>query len=224
MPRFSTFLLLSLLIFFSCTSGENKVQNSDATPAMLTIAEPDTAYFAGGCFWCTEAIFERVKGVGDVVSGYSGGTKPNPTYEEVSYGKTNYAETIMIPYDPQIIKYRTLVRAFYLGAHDPTQVDKQLPDIGKQYRSAIYYKTSEQETIARALRDSINSAGIFDKPIATEIETLRNFYKAEDYHQDFYERNPRQGYVVNVAVPKVKKFKKKFPHLLKKPYRVESSK
>lgn len=224
MPRYSAFLLLSLLIIASCTSGENEGQNSDTTPVKLTIADMDTAYFAGGCFWCTEAIFERVKGVGDVISGYSGGTKPNPTYEEVSYGKTDYAETIMIPYDPEVIDYRTLVRAFYLGAHDPTQIDKQLPDIGKQYRSAIYYKTSEEGKIARALRDSINSADIFDKPIATEIEAFTNFYKAEDYHQDFYERNPRQGYVVNVAVPKVKKFKKKFPHLLKKHYRTESSK
>jgi len=224
MAKFSAFLFLSYLIFVSCTPGEKKVQNPDVAPVKLTIANPDTAYFAGGCFWCTEAMFERVKGVGDVVSGYSGGNKPNPTYQEVSFGKTDYAETIMIPYNPEVIGYRTLVRAFYLGAHDPTQVDKQLPDIGKQYRSAIYFKTKEEETIARALRDSINQAGIFDKPIATEIEAFTNFYKAEDYHQNFYERNPRQGYVVNVALPKVKKFEKKFPHLLKEHHQAGSSK
>jgi len=210
--------ILSVLLFsflFACnTSKKNEFVDIQPVTEKVNISNPDTAYFAGGCFWCTEAMFERVKGVGVVISGYSGGSKPDPSYEEVAYGRTDYAETILVEYDTQVISYKTLTELFF-GAHDPTQLNKQLPDIGKQYRSAIFYTTEEEKIIAETIRDSLDRSGTFDKPIVTEITAWTNFYEAEDYHQDFYERNPRQSYIVNVAAPKVEKFKKKFPGFLK---------
>ncbi len=177
----------------------------------------ELATFAGGCFWCTEAVFERVKGVEDVVSGYTGGKEKNPTYKQVSYGMTSHAEAVQVTYDSKIVTYDQLLEIFF-ATHDPTQLNRQGPDVGEQYRSAVYYHNSKQEEAVRSYVKQLTDSGKFRKPIVTEIESFTGFYLAEDYHQDFYELNPNQSYIVNVTKPKVKKFEKQFKHLLKKKY------
>jgi peptide-methionine (S)-S-oxide reductase len=178
----------------------------------------DTAYFASGCFWCTEAVFERVEGVVDVVSGYSGGTKQNPTYEEVGAGLTNYAEAVRIAYDPEKIGYKLLIEMFY-ASHDPTQLNRQGPDIGKQYRSSIFYRTEEEKTIASEIKDYLDKSGKYQSEIATTIVPFKNFYEAEAYHQNYYELHPNQPYVYSVSRPKVEKFVKEFETYLKEQYK-----
>src|SRR6266446_5633555 len=175
-----------------------------------------TAVFAGGCFWCTEAVFERLAGVDKVVSGFSGGDAASAHYEIVSAGKTNHAESIEITYDPAKITYGTLLKVFFSVAHDPTQLNRQGPDYGRQYRSAIFYKDAEQKRIAEAYIQQLQQAKVFSKPIVTEVTDLKGFYPAEDYHQDFVKRHPDHPYVVVNALPKLDKLKKQFPELLKK--------
>jgi peptide-methionine (S)-S-oxide reductase len=175
----------------------------------------DSAIFAGGCFWCTEAVFEQLKGVYEVVSGYAGGTPETARYDVVSAGGTDHAESIQISYDPSRITFGQLLKVFFSVAHDPTQKDRQGPDWGRQYRSAIFYKDEEQKRVAEAYLAQLNKARVFSKPIVTEIVPLKEFFPAEDYHQDFACLNPRQGYVVANALPKVEKIKKQFPDKLK---------
>jgi peptide-methionine (S)-S-oxide reductase len=174
------------------------------------------AIFAGGCFWCTEAVFEEVKGVKSVVSGYSGGTKETAVYQVVGSGRTDHAEAIEITYDPSVITYGQLLKIFFAVAHDPTQKDRQGPDWGRQYRSHIFTATPEQEKIARAYIAQLDAAKAFDKPIATLVSPLTKFYVAEGYHQDYVANNPTYPYVVVNSLPKVAKLKKTFPELLKK--------
>jgi len=212
-------LLLTVSFLFTNCSAKEAPEISERGEH-IEIADPDTAFFASGCFWCTEAIFERVKGVGEVVSGYSGGTKPDPTYKEVVAGRTEYAESVRVIYDSDIISFSELVEIFY-GSHDPTQLNRQGPDIGKQYRSAIFYQTREQKKIAEEWKQRLNESGKYDNPVVTEISEFRSFYKAEDYHQDFYEKHPGNRYIYNVSRPKVEKFEKEFKHQLKKEYRKE---
>jgi peptide-methionine (S)-S-oxide reductase len=175
-----------------------------------------TAVFAGGCFWCTEAVFERLVGVDKVVSGFSGGDAASAHYEIVSAGKTNHAESIEITYDPAKITYGTLLKVFFSVAHDPTQLNRQGPDYGRQYRTAIFYKDAEQKKIAEAYIKQLDEAQLFKKPIVTEVVSLTRFYPAEAYHQHFVKLHPDHPYVVQNSLPKLDKLKKQYPELLKK--------
>jgi peptide-methionine (S)-S-oxide reductase len=169
----------------------------------------EVATLAGGCFWCLEAIFKEIKGVEKVVSGYSGGTMLNPTYNEVYSGATGHAEAIQITFDPRIISFKEILSIFFT-VHDPTTLNGQGPDIGTQYRSAIFYHNEEQKTIAEQLIRDLNSSNVWGAPIVTEITPFRNFYPAEEYHKDYYGRNPEQPYCSVVIAPKLDKFRKQY--------------
>lgn len=179
----------------------------DAAPAR----GKQTAVFAGGCFWCTEAVFEIVNGVSDVVSGYAGGTKDTARYETVSTGRTGHAEAILITYEPAVVSYGQLLKIFFSVAHDPTSLNRQGADVGPQYRSAIFYATEEQRRVAQAYIDQLNAAHVFPNPIVTELAPLTKFYTAEAHHQDFAARNPAYPYIVHVSDPKVLKLKQLYP-------------
>jgi peptide-methionine (S)-S-oxide reductase len=174
----------------------------------------DTATFAEGCFWCTEAFFQQLKGVEKVVSGYSGGHVANPTYEQVCTGTTGHAEASEIIYDPSVISYDQLLEAFW-ESHDPTTLNRQGNDVGTQYRSVIFYRNEAQKQKAEAYKQKLNASGAFSAPIVTAIEPLKNFYPAERYHQDYYENNPNQPYCQMVIRPKLEKFRKVFKDELK---------
>ncbi len=236
--RFSLASLpLLLLLILSSTACDSQKTNSGTVagdqPALqkgnpnpagdLTIAELDAkypgmekAYFAGGCFWCTEASFDRISGVAAVWSGYAGGKEVNPTYYEVASGKTGHAEAIVVYYDPAVRTYDDLLEVFFV-AHDPTQLNRQGPDVGTQYRSTIFPLSEEQGERARAKIAALNESGKFSAKIATTIEDPIEFYVAEGYHQDYYEdsSNPNQSYVQNVSRPKVEKVMKVFKDWLK---------
>jgi peptide-methionine (S)-S-oxide reductase len=175
------------------------------------------AVFASGCFWCTEAVFERVEGVQEVISGYAGGTKTNPTYKEVSAGKTDQAEAVIVYYDSTQVSYKTLLDLFF-HSHDPTQLNRQGPDIGKQYRSGIYYNSDYQRKLATEYKQELQKSGEFSKQVVTEIKPLIKFWPAENYHQDYYSLNPNDPYIQAVSMPKVKKFEKEYSKYLKKEY------
>jgi peptide-methionine (S)-S-oxide reductase len=170
-------------------------------------AGEQTVVLAGGCFWCTEGVFEEMPGVKDVVSGYAGGTKDTADYETVSSGTTGHAEAIQIKYDPAKTSYGKLLKTFFSIAHDPTTLNAQGPDRGKQYRSAIFYANDDQKRVADAYIKQLNDAKIFDKPIVTTLEPLNGFYPAEGYHQDFFRHNPNHPYIRQQAAPKVEKAK-----------------
>ncbi|WP_246032570.1 peptide-methionine (S)-S-oxide reductase MsrA [Roseivirga ehrenbergii] len=180
----------------------------------------EIATFAGGCFWCTEAVFERVNGVKNVVSGYTGGKENNPTYEDVSYGRSTHAEAIQIYYDPKVISYQELLEVFFY-THDPTQVNRQGPDVGTQYRTEVFYHDENQKKLATDYISKLNQSGKYNKPIATKVTEYTKFWLAEDYHQNYYELNPGNPYIINIAVPKVNKLKEHFPNLVKKKYASE---
>lgn len=170
----------------------------------------DTAYFAGGCFWGIEGVFEHVKGVKSAVSGYSGGTSVSPSYEQVTSGDTGHAETVRVIFDPAQISYGQLLRIFFSVAHDPTQLNRQGPDRGTQYRSAIFFNSGAQQQIARSYVDQLTAAKFFPRPIVTQLAKLRAFYPAEEYHQDYMVRHPNQPYIVFHDAPKVAALKKQF--------------
>jgi peptide-methionine (S)-S-oxide reductase len=172
------------------------------------------AVFAGGCFWCTEAVFEQLKGVKDVVSGYAGGTAATADYRTVTTGTTDHAEVIRITYDPAEISFGQLLRVFF-ATHDPTQLNRQGPDTGRQYRSAVFYADEQQKQIAAAYIEQLTQSGSFDPPIVTTLEPLDQFHEAEEYHQDYARRNPGNPYIQYNALPKVQKLKQKFPDKLK---------
>lgn len=172
--------------------------------------ELETATFAGGCFWCTEAVFKRLKGVEEVISGYTGGRVENPTYEQVSNGDTGHAEAIQIKFDPNVISYQQLVEIFF-KLHDPTTLNQQGADIGEQYRSAIFYSDEEQKEIAERVLAQFEKDKIYDDPIVTEISQLTNFYEAEDYHQDYYDQNRSSNSYCRVVIdPKIQKLYRDF--------------
>ncbi|TDB69256.1 peptide-methionine (S)-S-oxide reductase MsrA [Arundinibacter roseus] len=175
------------------------------------------ATFGTGCFWCTEAVFETMEGVADVVSGYAGGEKPNPSYKEVCTGTTGHAECVQITYDPAKVTYTELLEAFF-RSHDPTTLNRQGNDVGTQYRSVIFYHSDEQRALAEAARTELNKSGAYPRPIVTEITPEEPFFVAEEYHQDYFARNPDQGYCAYVIAPKLDKFKKVFKEKLKKEY------
>lgn len=174
-----------------------------------------TATLAGGCFWCLEAVFDEIKGVQGVESGYAGGSKVNPTYYEVCNGNTGHAEVVQVHFDPNVVSYRDLLNVFF-AVHDPTTMNRQGNDIGTQYRSAIFYHDDEQKQIAEDLIKDLNSQHIWDHPIVTEVTRLDKFYMAEDYHQEYFANNPYQPYCMAVVAPKVSKFRKHFLEMLKK--------
>jgi peptide-methionine (S)-S-oxide reductase len=175
----------------------------------------ETAIFGGGCFWCTEAVFEQLQGVTAVMPGYAGGSKQNPSYEQVSSGSTGHAEVIQVQYDPSIIQYADLLNVFF-STHDPTTMNRQGNDVGEQYRSTILYTTPEQKAEAEKFIADLNAGDFKGTPIVTKVEALDMFYPAEEYHRQYYRNNPNQGYCQVIIDPKITKFKKKFQHLLKK--------
>ena len=172
-----------------------------------------TAVFAGGCFWGVQGVFQHVKGVQQASSGYSGGNVENPYYELVSSGNTGHAESVQVVYDPAQISYGKLLMIFFAVAHDPTQKDRQGPDVGTQYRSAIFYKSEEQKKIAAAYIGQINAAKVYDRPIATELKAFSAFYQAEDYHQDYLAKHPNDPYISYNDLPKLERLKQAYPEL-----------
>lgn len=179
------------------------------------MSNQETATLAGGCFWCLEAVYDEVKGVLSVESGYSNGHVPNPTYKEVCGGDTGHAEAVRIQFDPSVVSYRDLLNVFF-GIHDPTTLNRQGADIGTQYRSAIFYHSAEQKETADTLIRELNAQKIWDSPIVTEVAEAGQFYVAEDYHQEYFAHNQYQPYCMAVVAPKVAKFRKHFLELLKK--------
>lgn len=175
------------------------------------------AVLAGGCFWCVEAVYRQLEGVASVKSGYSGGTAETANYEIVCSGTTDHAEAVEIRYDPAKITYGQILKVFFSIAHDPTEVDRQGPDVGRQYRSAIFYSTEEHQRIAEAYIAQIGRAKIFDRAVATDVVPLDRFYEAETYHQDYAARNPLQPYIFFTARPKVDKVRKYFADRLRQP-------
>jgi peptide-methionine (S)-S-oxide reductase len=175
-----------------------------------------TAVLAGGCFWCTEAVFEIMDGVEDVVSGYTGGTKETAKYDIVSTGRTGHAESILITYDPTKTSYAQLLKIFFSVAHDPTSLNRQGADVGPHYRSAIFYLNDEQKKVAEAYIKQINESHVLGKPIVTQLAPFEKFYTAESYHQNYAVNNRANPYIVNVSDPKVEKLKKMFPGCVRK--------
>ena len=210
-------LIFSLFFLYSCqaklNSTKNKLQN--LPPKNIKFENKEKAYFASGCFWCVEAIFESLKGVEEVFSGYAGGTTTNPTYNSIGTGRTGHAESVEVIYDKSKISFETLVDVFF-GSHDPTTLNRQGPDVGSQYRSIAFYKNEEEKEIINGKIDSLTNKNIFKKSIKTEIKKLEKFYYAEDYHQDYEKLNPNNPYVINVSIPRLNNFKSKFSNLLKK--------
>ena len=169
----------------------------------------ETTTLGSGCFWCTEAVFQQLRGVESVVSGYSGGNVDNPSYEQVTTGRTGHAEVCQIQFDPQQISYEDLLEVFF-NTHDPTTLNRQGNDVGTQYRSVIFYHSEEQKEIAERVKNELDDSGTWKNSIVTEIVPFEKFFKAEDYHQNFYRNNPNQGYCRVVITPKLKKFEKAF--------------
>lgn len=201
--------LFALMIMSNCNSQK---ANTHSTEEKKELREGlSKAYFASGCFWCVEIIYENVKGVEEAVSGYSGGHTKNPTYRQVGSGTTGHAEAVEIHYDPDVVSYETLVKVYY-GSQDATTVG-QRPDYGSAYRSMIYYQNEEEKAIAEKWKSKV--AGDYNDPIVTEIVPFEIFWDAEDYHQDYERKNPNQPYVVGVSIPRLKRFQAKFPELLK---------
>jgi len=174
----------------------------------------DSALVGGGCFWCTEALMKMLKGVKEVIPGYAGGHIPHPSYEAVCTGTTGHAEVVLVRFDPQILSYRDLIEYFFL-THDPTTPNRQGNDIGPQYRSVIFYFNDIQKQTAYAVKAELTAKKVFDKPIVTAIEPYKNFYPAEDYHRDYYARNPNKPYCTYVISPKLQKAREKFRHLMR---------
>jgi len=209
--------ILSIALCFSCVNQaqvspeQQKVIDADPVEVPLENGKA-RAYFASGCFWCVEAIYESVKGVDEVISGYSGGFTENPTYEKSNTGRTGHAEAVEVIYDPKVVSFASLVDV-YFGSQDPTQVNGQGPDWGSQYRSIIFYQNDEQKQIIENKKEAL--AKELDAKIAAEIYPFQKFWIAEAYHQDFEKRNPNQRYIRGVSIPRLNRFKAKFPELLK---------
>jgi len=215
----SLVILLSLA-FTSCFAKNQEVQViSNGDPILEKVEQKATkglskAVFASGCFWCVEAVFESVTGVGEVISGYAGGDAKTANYRDVSAGRTKHAEAVEVYYEPEVISYHTLLEVFF-GSHDPTTLNRQGPDAGTQYRSTIFYQNEEELRQAKAYIDQLETDNVFAQEITTTLEPLEKFYPAEEYHQDFEARNPNDSYVRSVSLPRLKRFQKQYPQLLK---------
>ncbi len=210
-------LLAGALLFAGHSNGfaEDAASQKSEKQAAKPSRKNEVATLAGGCFWCLEAVFVQLRGVDKVVSGYSGGQVKNPTYEQVSYGNTGHAEVVQITFDPQVISFKELLEVFFT-IHDPTTLNRQGPDVGTQYRSAIYYHSPEQQATSEKVIADLTAAQIWKNKIVTEVAKFDAFYKAEDYHQRYYELNPDKAYCRMVIEPKVIKFRKQFLPKLKK--------
>jgi len=213
-------ILFSLLVFGTACSS-NGSTNSNLNNAEVENYTADDlkglskAYFASGCFWCTEAVFESVEGVKEAISGYAGGHQNNPSYEAVCTGSTGHTETIEVYYDPEVVSYETLLKVFF-GSQDPTTRNQQGPDKGTQYRSAVFYNNEQEKNAAEAYINKLESEKAFSAPIVTEVTAFEKFWPAEEYHQNYERRNPNQPYVRAVSIPRLNAFKDKYPALLKK--------
>jgi len=216
-------LTVGFLISTSCQSNPKKEKTEPAQETKEEIAklsqedlsQYETAYFASGCFWCVEAIFESVKGVKEAVSGYAGGTEENPTYQQVGAGLTSHAEAVEVYYDPKVISFTALVQVFF-GSHDPTTLNRQGPDRGPQYRSVAFYQNEEEKKIIEAYIGALKEQNIYDgDPITTEVTELTKFWIAEDYHQDYEKKHPSNSYITNVSIPRLNRFKANFGDYLK---------
>lgn len=213
----SVLLVSFSLLFLSCGNGNTKSSTSidlaNAEPVEVPVQDNlAKAYFASGCFWCVEAIYENINGVKEVISGYSGGHTDNPTYESSNTGKTGHAEAVEVIYDPEVVSFQTLVKVYY-GSQDPTQKNGQGPDIGSQYRSILFYQNEEQKGIIEKVSNEVGKD--FDKPLAAEVVPFQKFWVAEDYHQNYERLHPENPYIQNVSIPRYNRFKKKFPNLVK---------
>jgi peptide-methionine (S)-S-oxide reductase len=220
-PSLTLSTLLALLGLAACgqtkPNAQKIMQTQEKTPIVQTSVNKDgleTATFGAGCFWCVEAVFQQLEGVKTVVSGYTGGKVENPTYKQVSAGTTGHAEVIQLTYDPKVVTFPELLEVFW-QTHDPTTLNRQGADVGTQYRSAVFYHTPEQKTLAEQYKRELDAAGAFNSPIVTEIVPVGNFYKAEDYHQNYYNLNSSQPYCSYVITPKLEKLKKVFKDKLK---------
>lgn len=214
----SIFLLTFTFFLFSCEDGKTqsvtKEDNIKSDPVEVPMEDGlARAYFASGCFWCVEAIYESIDGVEEVISGYSGGHTKNPTYESTNTGTTGHAEAVEVIYDPEVVNFEILVEV-YFGSQNPTQTNGQGPDIGSQYRSIVFYQNEEQKEIIEEVKNEVGKE--FYKPLAAEVLPFQKFWVAEDYHQDYEKNNPNNPYIQNVSIPRLNKFKEKFPELLKK--------
>ena len=216
MKRF--FLPAFIFLLISCG---NNAQQKTVTKPEIANADPvevpaengyEKAYFASGCFWCVEAVYESIEGVKEAVSGYAGGHTKNPTYESSNTGKTGHAEAVEVIYDPEVVNFETLVEV-YFGSQDPTQVNGQGPDIGSQYRSIIFYQNKEQKDIINKVKNEV--AKDYEQPIAAEILPFQKFWVAENYHQNYEKNNPNNPYIQKVSIPRLNRFKEKFPEILK---------
>jgi len=177
-------------------------------------APTEIATLAGGCFWCIEAVFREVEGVKEAISGYTGGSTPDPGYQDVCSGRTGHAEAVRVTFDPAVISYRDILEIFF-SVHDPTTLNRQGADVGAQYRSAIFYHNEEQKAIAEALIKELDERHVWDKPIVTQVVPADEFYQAEEHHREYFSRNPNQGYCRAVISPKVTKFRQRWAHRLK---------
>ena len=212
-----TFLAVLLILFgmirHNAASGVSAIPDPAVDETLALKKGQETVVVAGGCFWGIQAVFEHVKGVTSATSGYAGGTLENPDYEEVSSGTTGHAESVEIVYDPSQITLGVLLKIFFSVAHDPTQLNRQSPDTGAQYRSAIFFTSNDQQRIARTYVDQLDQAKLFSHPIVTQIVPLKAFYRAEDYHQDYAALHPDYPYIAIYDLPKVKHLQQEFPSL-----------
>ena len=218
-----TVILLGLVIAIGCgvasSTSHTTEEVRDLGPAIPDEMDngaakgTQTIVFAGGCFWGVEAVFEHVKGVTDVKSGYSGGGGASANYEAVSSGRTDHAESVKVTFDPSMVSYEKLLEVFFTVAHDPTQLNRQGPDVGRHYRSAVFYANEEQKIAVQDFIAKLNREKRFSQPIVTEVAPLKQFYTAEPYHQDYMRKNPDQPYIVQHDKPKIEDLKNKFPDL-----------
>jgi len=210
---FRCLLILSIFGAAASSTARGQIPAFAGGPQSSAAEGEQTAVLAGGCFWGVDAVFKHVKGVKSVVAGYSGGSATSAQYEVVSAGRTGHSESVKITYDPSRISYSSLLRIFFSVAHDPTQLNRQGPDSGTQYRSVIFYSNEDQKQIALAYIEQLNKARVFRKPIVTQVVPLQAFYPAEGYHQNFLALHPNNPYIVNNDLPKLQKLQKQFPAL-----------
>lgn len=212
-------ILASLILLIAACANSPAPPRAEVPADALVEAPKDLsglskAYFASGCFWCVEGVYESVRGVEEAVSGYAGGTVEKPTYEQVGTGRTGHAETVEVIYDPAVVSFATLVQVFF-DSHDPTVMNGQGPDEGSQYRSVVFYQTPEEEAAIRKAIAEIGSAKTYERPVVTEVVPFKKFWPAEEYHQNYVQQNPGAGYVRNVSKPRIEDFKAKQPGLVK---------
>lgn len=212
--RFVAFILVFCFVAVSACGQKTNEKKQKKTDNMANSGNLEVVTLGAGCFWCVEAVFQQIEGVSKVESGYSGGHKDNPTYKEVCSETTGHAEVCQITFDKSKVSFQEILEVFF-GTHDPTTLNRQGNDVGSQYRSAIFYHTPEQKAIAEKVISTLNAEKVFSKPIVTEVTAFSKFYKAEDYHQNYYNNNPGQGYCVFVIKPKLEKLKKVFKDKLK---------